>query len=303
MNVLGLAIRRLGCAAPAVLLLAILTGCGLADAPIVSPKGPIALEERNLLYTAFGLMMIVTVPVFILTFWFCWRYRASRPRGAYTPEWGGSWRFEAVIWTVPAVIVIVLGVMLWTTTHRLDPYKALGDGNDAFEVQAIAQDWKWLFIYPELGTATVNELAFPADRPLRLKITSDTVMNSFMIPALGGQIYAMAGMKTQLNLIASEPGVFKGRNTMYSGDGYATQYFNAHALSDTDFAAWSQKVKDADKNLDARTYVELVMPSVSNPVTYYSSYEPGLFNIVLLKYNPRPGPYTEAAAIICGVAA
>lgn len=297
------AFRPLHAVGPVVACL-LLAGCGLADAPLISPKGPIALAERNLLVTAFLVMMIVTIPVFVMTLLIVWRYRASNPQGSYTPRWTGSWKLEAAIWVVPAIIVVVLGVLLWTQTHKLDPYRRITGGNNAFEVQAIAQDWKWLFVYPDLGVASVNELAFPADRPVRITITSDTVMNSFMIPALGGQIYAMAGMTTRLNLIADEPGVFTGRNTMYSGDGFADQHFQAHAMSDEDFAAWTEKLKAADKALDAREYVELVKPSWANPVTYYSTYEPNLFDIVLSKYAPYTGQEeSEAAAIICGRAA
>lgn len=298
------AARRRGLTALMPLLVVLgLCGCGLADGPIASPKGPIALAERDLLYNAFALMMIVAVPVYILTFVFLLRYRRSKPAGRYTPSWRGSWQIEAVVWLVPAIIVIILGVMLWTNTQRLDPYKSLGDSADAFEVQAIAQDWKWLFVYPELGIASVNELAFPADRPLRVTITSDTVMNSFMIPALGGQIYAMAGMTSRLNLIADAPGVFTGRNTMYSGEGFSDQHFQAHAMTDDDFAAWTETVKSSGTALDAHTYVELAKPSVANPVSYYSTVEDHLFHIIISKYAPAHGSIdTEAASIIRGSA-
>lgn len=285
-----------------LLVLTLLAGCGLADAPVINPKGPIALAERNLLLLALGLMMIVVIPVFVMTALFVWRYRTGSGRGAYTPDWEGSNAVEAVIWAIPAVIVIILAWLVWHETHKLDPYAELG--KNSFEVEVVAQDWKWLFIYPELGVASVNELVFPQDRPLKLKITSDTVMNSFWIPALGGQIYAMAGMTSQLNLIASEPGAFRGRNTMYSGDGFSDQHFTARALDEADFAAWRDKVEATDTALDARAYVELVKPSAANPVTYYSTYEPNLFDLVLRKYAQNPGEYeSEAAAIICGGAA
>jgi len=282
-----------------LLVLSLLAGCGLADAPVLNPKGPIALAERNLLLTALALMMIVLIPVFVLTALFVWRYRAGSGRGSYTPDWESSGPVEAVVWAIPAVIVIILAWLVWHDTHKLDPYKSLGD--NPFEVEVIAQDWKWLFIYPELGVASVNELAFPQDRPLKLKITSDTVMNSFWVPELGGQIYAMAGMTSQLNLIASETGAFFGRNTMYSGDGFSDQHFTARALDAADFAAWQEKVEASDTALDARAYVELVKPSQAVPVTYYSTYEPNLFDIVLSKYAQNRGEYeSEAAAIICG---
>ncbi|MEX3008815.1 ubiquinol oxidase subunit II [Hoeflea sp. TYP-13] len=266
----------------------LLAGCGLDKAPILHPKGPIALVERDLLFTAFYLMLIVAIPVFIFAGLFVWRYRASGGKGKYTPDWSYSGKIDALIWLVPALIVAALGYLLWTTTHKLDPYRNIAGTENAIEVQAVAQDWKWLFIYPEYGIATVNELAFPSERPLSLKITSDTVMNSFMIPALGGQIYAMAGMTSRLHLIADEPGEFTGRNTMYSGDGFADQHFQAYAMSNEDFDAWTQKVRQSGKSLDQAAYDVLVKPSVAHDVEYYSGYDPGLFQRILAKYAQRP---------------
>lgn len=262
------------------------------------------MAERNLLFTAFGIMMIVAVPAILLTFLFVWRYRRSNRAAAYEPDFDGSWKIETVVWLVPAAIIVVLGTLVWTQTHKLDPYRELAADKPAFKVQAVALDWKWLFLYPELGVASVNELAFPQDRPLSIEITSDTVMNSLMIPALGGQIYAMAGMRSELNLIASETGVFMGRNTMFSGDGFSDQHFKAHAMSEDDFASWSEKVSGQSSALDANTYLELHKQSTANPVTYYSSYEKDLFQLILRKYAPIVGPYeSEAAELICRGAA
>ena len=169
------------------------SGCGLTQAPILDPKGPIALAERDILFRALAIMMIVVIPVFAMTFWFAWRYRASNKRARYEPDWMSA-KIDAVIWIVPALIVISLGVHVWLYTHALDPYRPLQSSAKPLDIQVVAQDWKWLFIYPAQGIATVNELAFPSEVPVRLRITSDTVMNSFFIPALAGQIYAMAGM-------------------------------------------------------------------------------------------------------------
>lgn len=282
----------------------LLQGCGLSDAPVLHPKGPIALAERDLLFTAFWVMMIVAIPAIVLTLFFVWRYRSGSKTAAYAPEWDSSWKIETVVWLVPAAIIVVLGTLLWQSTHKLDPYKQIASDKAAFKVQAIALDWKWLFLYPELGVASVNELAFPADRPLSIEITSDTVMNSLMIPALGGQIYAMAGMRSELNLLADDPGVFMGRNTMYSGDGFPDQHFKAHAMSEADFDAWKTKVSAEKTPLDAETYLELHKQSVANPVTYYSSFETDLFRLILRKYAPIVGPYeSEAAELICRGAA
>ncbi|WP_269581549.1 ubiquinol oxidase subunit II [Roseibium sp. Sym1] len=285
--------RRIASAAPWMLLSLsgiVLSGCALSDAPVLNPKGPIALAERDLLYTAFWLMMIVAIPAILLTLLFAWRYRSRENGAEHAPDWDGSNAIEAVVWLVPAAIVIAIGTLVWESTHRLDPYKALAADKPEFKVQAVALDWKWLFLYPELGTASVNELAFPADRPLSIEITSDTVMNSLMIPALGGQIYAMAGMRSELNLIADEPGVFMGRNTMYSGDGFSDQHFKAHALNETDFKAWQDKVSGAGATLDADAYAELHKKSVANPVGYYTSFEPELFMTIMKKYAPARMP-------------
>lgn len=266
----------------------LLSGCGLNTAPILHPKGPVALAQRDLLFTALFVMLIVVIPVFIFAALFVWRYRANGGKGKYTPDWAYSARIDAVIWLVPALIVAVLGYLLWTTTHKLDPYKAIGNPDQAIVVEAVAQDWKWLFIYPEYGIATVNELAFPNERTLALRITSDTVMNSFMIPALGGQIYAMAGMTSRLHLVADEPGQFTGRNTMYSGDGFADQHFQTYAMTNEDFDAWVEKVRESPDSLDAAAYDTLVKPSIAHQVEYYSGYEEGLFEQILAKYAQRP---------------
>ncbi|WP_404402193.1 ubiquinol oxidase subunit II [Pelagibacterium halotolerans] len=262
---------------------AALSGCALGGAPILDPKGPVALAERDLLFTAVGLMLIVIIPVFVMAGIFAWRYRAGGT-GKYAPDWDYSGIVDAAIWLVPAAIVLALGVALWQATHRLDPYKQLDPTQSALEVEVVAQDWKWLFIYPEQGIASVNELAFPAGKPLSLRITSDTVMNSFFIPALGGQIFAMAGMRTQLNLLADAPGQFMGRNTQYSGDGFADQHFTAIAMTDAEFESWVAQAGQTGESLDKAAYQELAAPSIAHPVTYYSGVEEGLFDAIIAKY-------------------
>jgi len=281
----GKAISRKLLVAAAVTGLAILlSGCGIANAPVANPQGPIGLAERNILFRAFGIMMIVVIPVFIMAFWFSWRYRATNAKARYQPNWLSN-KVDAVTWILPALIVIAIAVHVWIFTHALDPYKPLDAPAKPLEVQAVAEDWKWLFIYPEQGIATVNQLAFPSGTPLTLRITSDTVMNSFFIPALGGQIFAMAGMQTQLNLLASEPGHFVGRNTQYSGAGFADQHFEAIAMTTEDFDAWVEKVKQSGTALDEAAYAELAKPSSKVPVTYYSSVEPNLFDKIIATYD------------------
>ena len=176
-----------------------------------SQRARSALEERNLIITATLLMLLVVVPVIFMTFVFAWKYRASNKSATYTPEWSHSTRIEMVVWLVPLAIIIVLGYVTYKSTHALDPYRPLESDVKPVTIEVVALDWKWLFIYPEQGIATVNKIVFPANTPINFRITSDSVMNSFFIPALGGQIYAMAGMQTKLHLIANR----KRRNRRY----------------------------------------------------------------------------------------
>jgi cytochrome o ubiquinol oxidase subunit 2 len=264
-----------------------LSGCGLAQSPVLDPKGPITLLERDLLFDAFGLMLIVVIPVFLMAFIFVWFYRPVSKHDVYKPDWGYSVWMDSLVWLVPAALVLAIGTMVWESTHKLDPYKPIEAEQPPLEVQVVAQDWKWLFLYPEQGIAVVNELAVPSGRPLSLKITSDTVMNSFLIPALGGQIYAMAGMESRLHLLADEPGTFRGRNMQYSGTGFANQFFDAHAMSEQDFEAWVAKAGQASERLDAAAYEELAKPGQLHPVTYYASFEPDLFATIIARYGPH----------------
>ena len=274
--------RRAATTFVAVLLV---SGCDLKHIPVLDPQGPIALAERNLLLAAVVLMLVVIIPVFIMTILFAWRYRSSNTQAHYAPDWSYSARIDAVFWLVPALIVIALGILLWSNTHKLDPYKRLDSAVQALEVDVVAQDWKWLFIYPRQEIAVVNQLVFPSRTPLSLRITSDTVMNSFFIPALGGQIYAMAGMQTRLQLLADAPGKFTGRNMQYSGAGFSDQHFEAIASPAEDFDAWLAKVRQAPRRLDQSAYRALAAPSRGHPVTYYSAVEPDLFDTIIAKYS------------------
>lgn len=260
---------------------------GACSMPALTPKGPIARAERELLFDALALMMIVAIPVFIMAFVFAWRYRTSNRKAHYTPDWSFSLGLEALVWLIPALIIVALGYLVWTWTHRLDPYQPLASSAQATEVQVVAQDWKWLFIYPEQEIAVVNELVFPSEAPLSLDVTSDTVMNSFYIPELGGQIYAMAGMRTQLNLLADEPGTFRGRNTQYSGDGFPHQHFQARATTREAFDEWVDAVRQSGQPLDAEAYDKLAEPTIRHPVAYYSGVGPDLFQDIIEKYAAR----------------
>ncbi|MCC8430887.1 ubiquinol oxidase subunit II [Reyranella aquatilis] len=280
-----LAVTRWRAAASAAGLALLAGACDLKRAPVLDPKGPIALAERDLLFDAFYVMMLVIVPIIILTLWFAWRYRASNTKAKYTPTWANSVTIDAITWLIPAVIVIAVAVLLWRSTHRLDPYRPLESKEPPFDVQVVAQDWKWLFIYPEQGIAVVNQLAFPAGRPVSLRITSDTVMNSFYVPQLAGQIYAMAGMQTRLQMLADQPGKFVGRNSQYSGGGYSEQHFEVLAMTPADFDAWVARAKQSGRALDAAAYTALAAKSRANPITYYSTVEPKLFDSIIDKYR------------------
>jgi len=265
---------------PAVAIL--LSGC---QEGIFDPKGQIATDERSLIITATSLMLLVVIPVIVLTLVFAWKYRAGNTRAAYTPKWAHSTRIEAVVWLIPCLIVSCLAVLTWKSTHKLDPYRALESDRPAINVEVVALNWKWLFIYPDLNIATVNQLAFPANVPVNFRITSDTVMNSFFIPQLGGQIYAMAGMQTQLHLIANEPGVFKGFSSNYSGAGFSGMKFNAVAYaSQAEFDDWVKSVRASGKALDTDAYRTLAVPSENSPVAHYAGATPRLFDAVVHKY-------------------
>ncbi|WP_310618596.1 ubiquinol oxidase subunit II [Flexibacterium corallicola] len=268
-----------------VVTLFLLGSCALGNAPMIDTKGPIAETQRNLMYISLLIMLIVVLPVYILAFTFIWRYRAKGGKGEHRPAMPTSIAIEAVVWTIPALIIVILGTLVWEYTHKLDPYKKLQSTAKPITIQAIALDWKWLFLYPEQGIGAVNELVIPKGRPITIELTSDTVMNSFIIPALSGQIYAMAGMKTELNILASEVGKFRGRNTQFSGTGYPLQYFDAISLDAADFEKWVATVKGMPEQLTHEIYADLEKPSIGNKVEYFSSTPSELFNSILAKYG------------------
>ena len=263
---------------------ALLSGC---DMSVLDPKGQIAADEKSLIITATLLMLVVVVPVIFLTLYFAWKYRETNTEATYTPNWSYSHRIEAVVWAVPCAIILVLGTITWKTTHSLDPYKPLESTVKPITIDVVSLDWKWLFIYPDQHIATVNEVAFPANTPVNFRITSDTVMNVFFIPQLGSQIYAMAGMQTQVNLIADTEGVYDGLSTNFSGAGFPDMKFKAHATSQADFDAWVAKVKTSPKHLGLDNYNDLAKPSEKDPVQYFSDVQPVLYAAVLDKYMDK----------------
>lgn len=275
-------------------LVPLLSACSTRVWPVIAPGAPVALSERNLLLLVAGLTLIVVLPVFVLTFWILRRYRATDAEGAYKPHWTYSKPIDLAIWLIAAVVATAIAVTIWISTHRLDPYTRLTSSGPPLKVQAIAEDWKWLFIYPKQHIAAVNELVFPVGRPLSLRITSDTVMNSLYIPGLAGQIYAMAGMQTRLNAIANKPERFTGRNSQFSGQGFPDQHFLAKAVTARQFRQWVRKARHSPKTLDAAAYAALHKPSANVPVSFYSHVEPNLFHRVIARYKAETSP-AEAA--------
>ncbi|MDF2777336.1 MULTISPECIES: cytochrome o ubiquinol oxidase subunit II [Pseudescherichia] len=262
---------------------ALLSGC---DSALLDPKGQIGLEQRSLILTALGLMLIVVIPAIVMAIGFAWKYRASNKEAKYSPNWSHSNKVEAVVWTIPILIIIFLAVLTWKTTHALEPSRPLVHDAKPVTIEVIAMDWKWFFIYPEQGIATVNEIAFPANTPVEFKITSNSVMNSFFIPRLGSQIYAMAGMQTKLHLIANEAGTYDGISANYSGAGFSGMKFKAIATPDAaTFNQWVAQAKQSPKVMnDMDAYNKLAAPSEYNKVEYFSSVKPDLFVNVINKF-------------------
>ncbi|SDL07755.1 cytochrome bo3 quinol oxidase subunit 2 [Pseudomonas delhiensis] len=259
-----------------------LGGCNMV---LFDPKGQIGVDEKSLIITCTLLMLLVVVPVIVMTLAFAWKYRASNTKATYMPDWAHSTRIEVVVWLVPCIIIAILGWLTWESTHKLDPYRPLDSDVKPITIQAVSLDWKWLFIYPEQGIATVNEIAFPKDTPVNFQITSDTVMNSFFIPQLGSQIYSMTGMLTKLHLIANEEGVFDGISANYSGAGFSGMKFKAIATSEQGFQDWVAKVKSAQAGLTEEGFPALAKPSENVPATYFSSVTPDLFQHILTKHE------------------
>jgi len=225
------------------------------------------------------------VPVFSLLFGFAWKYRESNPKKAkYSPDLAGNRIAETIWWLIPSTIILVLAVVIWNSSHALDPFKPLNSSTPPVTIQVVALDWKWLFIYPQQGIASVNFMQIPRQTPIDFDITSDSVMNSFWIPQLGSQIYAMPGMSTQLHLLASTDGSFYGSSANISGDGFAGMNFIAKASSSGDFKQWVKSVKHSPDTLNQAAYDKLAKPSQNNPVAYYASGPSSLYYTIIDKY-------------------
>lgn len=253
--------------------------------PIIFPTGWVAFKERGLLFFIQALMLIVMIPVFIFTFIFSWHYRADNRKAVYDPDLTDHKIAEIIWWGLPLILVTIISIATWYKTHELDPYRPLVSDKKPLTVQVVALQWKWLFIYPEEKVAVINYLAIPEKTPIHFLITSDAPMNSFWIPDLGGQIYAMPGMQTQLHLIANEAGEFRGSSANISGEGFAGMHFITKASNEEDFLAWVNEARNQPASLDYNLYKQLAEPSKNNPISLYRLEDDQLFKQIIKKYT------------------
>ncbi|MCB0749704.1 MAG: ubiquinol oxidase subunit II, partial [Ignavibacteriae bacterium] len=253
-----------------------------SDASLLNPKGTIAKEQYDLLRFATILSLVVILPVFFLTFFFAYKYRESK-NNKYSPNWDTHKILETVWWGIPIIIILILSIVAWNSSHNLDPFKKISSTEQPLKVQVVATQWRWLFIYPEQNIATLNYLKIPTNRPVNFEITSDAPMNSFWIPDLGGQIYAMSGMKSQLSLEASQDGVYKGVSANISGEGFSDMNFNVYSVADSQFNQWVSTVQNSDENLNSETYDQIAEKSTDKSLKEYKLSDNNLFDYVLHK--------------------
>lgn len=265
---------------------------------MLSPAGHIASREKRLMLMVLALSLVVVIPVFIMLFAFAWKYREGNKAAKYSPELGGNRLAETVWWAIPIAIIGFLSFMTWQSSHELDPFKPLVSTTKPLTIQVVALEWKWLFIYPEQHIASLNYVQFPVNTPLNFQITSDAPMNSFWIPQLGGQIYAMSGMTTELHLTAAKPGDYRGMSANISGDGFADMHFTARASSAEGFSNWLSSVRQASTTLDTQSYNALAKPSKTKaPIASYGHAEAGLYDRIIMKYM-MPGMTTANGDLV-----
>ena len=282
--------RRLLPRDAAPLLAAALAGCG---APVLTPAGPVAAGERQILFDSLAIMLTIVVPTIVATLLFAWWFRSGNRRATRRPDFAYSGRIELVVWAVPLLTIMFLGGLTWVSSHKLDPATPLPSREKPLEVQVVSLDWKWLFVLPEQGIASVNTVTVPAGRPLHLQLTSASVMDSFFVPQLGSQIYTMNGMTAQLNLQADKPGDYDGLSTHFSGDGFPGMHFVLHAVPPAAFDAAVAQAKASGPALDAAAYAQLARQSSDVQPFTYRAVEPGLYDaVVSQKIAPAPGPQT-----------
>lgn len=247
---------------------------------MLDPRGPVGASERLILLDSLAIMLVIVVPTIIATLGFAWWFRASNRRASYRPDWAFSGQLELIVWAIPALVVTFLGGIAWFGSHELDPYRALQSPYKPVEVEVVSLDWKWLFIYPGAGVASVNQLVIPVGVPVHFRLTSSGVMNSFFVPQLGSQIYTMAGMTSQVGLQADRPGDYRGLSAQFSGDGFADMHFDVRALPPGAYAAWIAGVKAAGPVLDTPAYFALAKASENATPLTFKAVQPGLFETI-----------------------
>ena len=272
----------------------VLAACGNG---VLNPRGPVGAAQMTILIDSLAIMLSIVIPTIVAIVAFAWWFRASNARARYLPDWEFSGKIELVVWAIPSMVIILLGGVTWLGSHALDPAKPLPSTKTALEIQVVSLDWKWLFIYPEQGIGSVNQLVVPADTPLHFSLTSASVMNAFFIPQLGSMIYTMNGMVSSLNLQADEPGTFAGLSAHYSGEGFSDMHFETRAVAAPEFDTWIANAKRNGSRLDESRYATLSRQSIADPVTLFGSVDPALFHrIVMQGVPPGPGP----AAVVDG---
>ena len=274
-----------------VVILLSLVGCQSISMGMLKPAGLIAFQERELFFDSLALMLIVVIPVIIMSLAFVVRYRETHKTAEYAPDWSHDLLLEAIWWGVPCAIIVVLGVMTWKLTHKLDPYQKINVAGKPLLVQAVALPWKWLFVYPEYQIATVNFLELPIDRQVEFWLTTDNVpMSAFFIPELGSQIYTMAGMKTRLHLLPTQLGTFQGLNSQYNVDGFSDMHFTVSVVDSTEMNKWVHTIQRLPTGLNQQAYQTLRDPSKAVLPQYYSSVEPNLFMSIIRAYRAPSQP-------------
>lgn len=257
---------------------------------VLDPQGPIAAAERTILLNATAIMAAVIVPVILLTLAFAWWFRSGNKWARRRPDWAYSGPVEVTVWSIPTLVILFLGGIAWIASHDLDPARPLASSAPPLQVQVVSLDWKWLFIYPDLGVASVNRLVVPAGTPLRLHLTSASVMNSFFVPQLGSQIYTMAGMTTTLHLQADKPGTYAGLSAQFSGDGFSDMRFDTVATTPAEFGAWLAAARAGPRTLDVAQYTALAQPGVPASAAIYGHVAPGMFQSILASSVKPPTP-------------
>jgi len=258
---------------------------------ILDPVGPVAAAEKTILINSTAIMLAIIIPTMIATVAFAWWFRRGNSKAKYRPDWEYSGAIEMVVWAIPALTIMLLGGIAWIGSHDLDPSKPLKSGNPPLKVEVVSMDWKWLFIYPDQGVATVNQLVVPAGTPVSFRLTSATVWNAFFVPQMGTMIYTMPRMTTRLNLQADRPGAYNGLSSHFSGDGFPGMEFQVQALPPDQFAMWAQGARGQGPALDGRGYAELSRPSSYVKPMTYGAVAPGLFDaIVADRVPPSPVP-------------